>query len=476
MIKNRFIFLFFLILGCQTEGPQEINVGILNLPRSLKSFEIRDAASSVVGHQVHRGLLTYHPETGEIINYAAKEWFYSENYTKLNFELRNDVKFHDGSTLTCHDVKNSFERLNTSGDNTSLKFPDKISFTCDKSTFSIKMDIIPSIIFDLIASPTAGISKGNGEIGIGPFKIVKYQADKIELQHNSEHRKKLNFIIGSQEELKQKFSRGEIDDLIYLGFFEEIKLPHCQAVTGSTPTAFWFNLNTKAWAFDKLEYRKILQSLLHKVVLQTALFEKENPLNGLIPYGLLGHNQAINNFSLPDGLDQLRARLLLLVKKHGRINFTLRDANKTNYDWSRFFTLLDPEKKIFNIEFLDNQVFFKKYYEKKLELFFIGANISRNDPFEVFSFFRKNDKVNPSRIEDDFIDKSQVEYSKASSIKVKNQIAIDANNWIIQNAFVVPLFSKRLNGCVSKRLENLKVSPLGPLVIDYSIVEKSGEK
>lgn len=476
MIRNRFFLLFFLMLGCRTEGSQEINVGILNLPRSFKSFEIRDAASSVVGHQVHRGLLTYHPETGEIINYAAKEWFYSENYTKLNFVLRDDIKFHDGSPLTCHDVKNSFERLNTSGDNTSLKFPDKISFACDKNTFSIKMDIIPSIIFDLIASPTAGISKGNGEIGIGPFKIIKYIANKIELQHHSVPSKKLNFLIGTQEELKQKFSKGEIDDLIYLGFFEEVKLPDCQAVTGSTPTAFWFNLNTKAWGFDNLENRKIIQSLLHKVALETALFEKENSLNGLIPYGLLGHNQAINNFSLSDSVERLRVKLLVLVKKYGRINFTLRQANQTNYDWSRFFTLLDPEKKIFNVEFLDNQVFFKRYYEKKLELFFIGANISRNDPFEVFSFFRKYDKVNPSQIENDFIDKSQVEYSKASSIKIKNQIAIDANNWIIQNAFVVPLFSKRLNGCVSKRLMNLKVSPLGPLVIDYSIVEKSGDK
>ena len=59
---------------------------------------------------MYQGLLQYAPGTNHIEGLLAKSWTASADAKTFTFQLRTGVKFHDGSTMTSANVKQSFER------------------------------------------------------------------------------------------------------------------------------------------------------------------------------------------------------------------------------------------------------------------------------------------------------------------------------------------------------------------------------
>ena len=163
--------LFLLLLASCSRPVKKINVGILNSPLSLKSWNLRDGASILIGNQIHKGLLTLDSSNSSIIPYAAQSWSYSKNYKKMFFILRKDILFHDGTKLVCKHVKDSFKKLQNRQQETSLPFDNNFKFYCQDQVFVIEHLVKPLNILQLIASPAASISKDDGVIGIGPFKL-----------------------------------------------------------------------------------------------------------------------------------------------------------------------------------------------------------------------------------------------------------------------------------------------------------------
>lgn len=470
----RIFLIIFILSSCSQQNEMEINVGILNRPLNLKSYEIRDGVSTIVGHQIHRGLLQYHHETGQVVSYAAKDWQYSDDYKSLIFTLDTSIKFHDGTDLNCRYVLDSFNNLLINKSSTSIKFPKSVKFKCDKQKFIMSMDTIPSTIFETLASPAASISKGiNNDIGIGPYKIVKMMDKSIHLEKVDFPKHKLNFIIDKRDNLIRKFKANMIDDLLYLGLFEDLKID-CKKVVSYTPTTFWINLNTSMPILNSKINRNLIYNFFLLGIDKSKIFENENKLNGLIPYGVLGHNQEVSKTNSKLSLKEIQIILKKLTSKQGKIKLTLRKVNENMYNWDKLVTILDPDKSIFDVEYLDNPMFFKLYYQNKLSMFFIGANITRNDPFEVFSFFRPDDKVNPASVKKDEISKLEEKYIQSTSIAERKLLAKKANEWLLSESYIIPLFSKKLSGCVNKNLKGISISPVGPLMIDYSRVEKDG--
>jgi len=473
MLRMVFIsFILLFTLSCSKKGSDELRVGIPNGPRSLKSWELRDGASTIIGHQIHRGLFDYHPETGEIIPYAVKSWRYTSKFKAVEFTLRDDLSFHNGVTLKCEHVKNSFIRLVSQNKEIPRILPKSTGFKCIDNKFLMEMSHVPYKLFDVLSSPMASISLENGLIGIGPFKLLKQTADQINLEQVDKS-KKLNFFINTEAKLVELFNKNKIDDLLYIGLFKDLKLK-AKKVNAFTPTSFWMNINSLTWNFSELESRKHVQKYIKYWLIKNNIFSSENLLNGLVPFGVFGHNQFDYLKKDVEGLNilVLKKQLLALVKKHGKILISLRSVNENVYAWKIWIKQMDPNGELFNVEFLDNKTFFTKYYQKKLSVFFIGANVSRNDPFEVFSFFSSTDKVNPAGVKDNYIKRISVEYYKSSEVSALKKHVNKANAWIIKQGYIVPLFSKKFVGYVKNEIRGLKINPLGPLMIDYQYVYK----
>lgn len=113
-----------------------LNIGLSSNIASLDPIGYTAVYESNVMRSIYNTLVTYNSDLTEIVPSLATEWDISEDLTKYNFTLRDDVKFHkgeyqDGRIMTAEDVKYSLERsLNDSAMN-RLRNVKEITVTDD---------------------------------------------------------------------------------------------------------------------------------------------------------------------------------------------------------------------------------------------------------------------------------------------------------------------------------------------------------
>ncbi len=468
--------MFFAALSASANNDDTLTVGILNAPLSLKSWQVRDGISTLIGYQMHRGLIRINPENGNYQGVAAKSWSFDKSQTTISFDLDLSLKFHDGSSLTCELVKASFVRIRNRAKETTIAFPENTSLHCsaDGAKFQMQLPYIPAQLLDTLASPAAAITKEDGLIGLGPYALKSQNNSEVNLtKFSGNGPAQIKFVISDQDTLINKFKDKEVDDLLYLGFFTNVNLP-CQRIDGFSPTSFWIDVNSRSWAFNAKSNRLLISNLLRAAVEKNKIFDNEILSQSLIPYGVMGYAKA-HGKNPPVDISQLRNKLSRLVKENGKIRLTFRTVHQENYNWQALINTIDPDGSIFNVEFLENKAFFDAYYKKQLSVFFIGSNVTRNDPFEVLSFFRAKDFVNPSGVKGNVVDQLMTKANTATESDQVRHYAQVANDWIISEGYALPLFSKRFSACVQPNLSGYHLSPLGPITIDYSMIKKSHE-
>lgn len=124
--------------------------------------------------------------------WVAREHRVSADGRTHTLTLRNDVKWHDGKSLTSADVKFSYEfyKKNTHArwtsavpDFTSIETPNDttvvITLNAPSAAFAIQtladVPILPKHIWETVTKPREFVNN----IGSGPFKLVEYKADQF---------------------------------------------------------------------------------------------------------------------------------------------------------------------------------------------------------------------------------------------------------------------------------------------------------
>ncbi len=90
--------------------PVELRMGLGSDATNLDPRHAHDVASANINNLVYMGLLQWDMETMEIIPYVAKEIEIPDDTTYV-FHLHEGIKFHDGTELTAHDVKFTYDCL-----------------------------------------------------------------------------------------------------------------------------------------------------------------------------------------------------------------------------------------------------------------------------------------------------------------------------------------------------------------------------
>lgn len=112
-----FACLLLTSVGCQSGFSQRASEGkentfrypIVTNPTTLDPFTVQDGDTIDLLMQVFEGLVTWN-EHNEIVGLLAESWEITDGGRGYVFKLKPNVKFHDGSILTAHDVKWSWER------------------------------------------------------------------------------------------------------------------------------------------------------------------------------------------------------------------------------------------------------------------------------------------------------------------------------------------------------------------------------
>lgn len=242
-MKKRFCCLFMALLtmaalgGCaggtgeSSEDKSSIVVGIQQDIDSLDPHKATAAGTKEILFNIFEGLVKP-DENGNLMNAVASDYTISDDGLVYTFTLRENVKFHNGETVTAEDVKYSLERVSGLLDGTALMSTMSTIQSVDIIDEKTVQVTVGSANTELIYSFTAAIiPNGSGEdeaakpIGTGPFSFVSYTPQEgIVVAKNPDYWQKglpyldeVNFkIVNSPDTALLDLKGGSIDIYPYL--------------------------------------------------------------------------------------------------------------------------------------------------------------------------------------------------------------------------------------------------------------------
>ena len=165
----------------------------------------------------------------------ATDWEFSEDGMELTFNLRENVKWHDGEPFTSNDVVWTFTKVLEEGyQSNTLNMIDSVTADGDyKAVFHLKQPdasvvsvlswlgtwIMPAHLYE--GTDWTQNEHNMHPIGTGPFKFVKYTPGvSIEMERNEDYwdgapylDKLIISIIPDASTAYQSYLNGEVDDM-----------------------------------------------------------------------------------------------------------------------------------------------------------------------------------------------------------------------------------------------------------------------
>lgn len=195
MRKFSFIVLFPLLslLACSSgetkkDYGDELHVGI-HVSEFNPNFDIfihTFSNEGIVVDLMYTPLFDIDKEDGHLFPLLVERWETNEDQTEWLIELKENVKFHDGSILTSHDAKYSFERVRRENKSFFHPLTTSIHDLEILDDYRIKFYLKrPDVFFHLALAiiPIAknNFSDSNSQIeqnGTGPFRFSSYDPVK----------------------------------------------------------------------------------------------------------------------------------------------------------------------------------------------------------------------------------------------------------------------------------------------------------
>jgi peptide/nickel transport system substrate-binding protein/oligopeptide transport system substrate-binding protein len=307
-------------------------------PRSLDPAHCGDTQSYDVQMNIYDGLLTF-DKTGKklIPDLAAQMPTISNGGKTYTFELRKDIKFHNGDPLTADDVVYSFNRLASKNiasegeayfsmikgmDDVSKGLATTVSGVVKKGEYTVEFDLsAPNRTFlDVMALPYAFIvdkkytsalanqaDLSNKPIGTGPFKFVSWKrGQEIKLVRNDNYFMKdasgqqLPYLDGITWKLGYddpvaflKFKNKEQDytwipTSDYVNVLSDPVLK--KDLVSIVQNDFWyFSANEKVKPFDNLKLRQALEYGIDKEALLKLINDRGVVANEILPPNMPGY-------------------------------------------------------------------------------------------------------------------------------------------------------------------------------------------
>lgn len=239
--------------------------------------------------QVMESLVEFHPETLEIRPLLAESWETADDGVTWTFNLREGVKFHDGTPLTANDVAASINRIiapdSGFGRASHLRDIASVSATGDL-TVEIVTKAPSGVLLRMLALDTASVLSaaslekygedvGWNPVGTGAFKYESHVAEQsIDLVRNDDYwgvvpeADSITFLSVTEPATRlAMLEAGEIDIITEVPGFDVERLRDLDDVSiiqrASTRLGH-IGINTKQAPFDNLLVRQALSHTIDK--------------------------------------------------------------------------------------------------------------------------------------------------------------------------------------------------------------------
>ena len=336
----------------QPQGGGVLRVGIQSEPRSLDPLlVITDGATGHVVSNIFNTLVRYDAKM-QVVPDLATSWRLEDDGRAVDFFLRKDVKFHDGTDFDAAAVKFAFDRIldpaNSSPYRTFFKPVEQVLVINPSTVRVVLSQPWPGFFYQLlyvggmgIPSPTAVKALGNAgfarkPVGTGPFKFSDWASgDRIVLTRNtSYYRPKMPYldrlefrVIPDSTALTTSLRTGQLD---LVRDIPTQLLPLLEKEPGlvhSVKNAYsfdWLALNAAKPPFNDVRVRQAINMAIDRDALAVAVYGK----------GAKGSTAQIataNSFHHPKKLptfvyDPEKAKKLLADAGQSNLKFTLASS------------------------------------------------------------------------------------------------------------------------------------------------------
>ncbi len=166
----------------------------------LCPFLSTDGASNTVNRMIHMPLVMYRGNN-ELVPILAERWEYSDDGLEWTFYLRKGVKWHDGTEVTAHDVKYTYDLIMDPATKSirrgNFDLVDKVEVIDDYTLRIVTKEPFAALLDKIATQPIVckhhvekvGLENYNHHpLGCGPFKFKEWvPEEKVVLERFDEY-------------------------------------------------------------------------------------------------------------------------------------------------------------------------------------------------------------------------------------------------------------------------------------------------
>jgi peptide/nickel transport system substrate-binding protein len=285
-----------IVSGCAAQS--ELRFTLRVDPKTFDPLLASEEASEAVRYMTGGVLLRFNRATQQLQPELAKSWKVQDGGKRIDFVLREGVRFSDGSTFGAEDVIATVRRLNDAALRSATADEFRAGGQIAASTSGASS---VSIIF---TKPIAGVeylfdrlSIGSSDAGpperavLGPFVLAEYKAGQHVLLRRNPHYWKMDtrgkrlpyadgvrlYIQANRDQEVLRFRRGELDlvDRMEPELFERLRKESPKSAVDAGPSMdsefVWFNQvpnapmpeYKRAW-FQSQRFRRAISAALKR--------------------------------------------------------------------------------------------------------------------------------------------------------------------------------------------------------------------
>jgi peptide/nickel transport system substrate-binding protein len=263
MLKMPRYFTALLALALTAQTPNELRFCLRGDPKTFNPLLVEDESSETVLYLTGGVLVRLNRYTQELEGELATKWKVSENGRRIDFELRPNVLFSDGTPFTCEDVANTLRQLM----DPAVHSPAADAFRSAPGSTEAKCTG-PSSVMVRFPGPVASLAARFDEVGImsarsphkesavlGPFAVGEYKPGSyLLLRRNPNYWKRdsnghpLPYLDSLRLDIQQNrelellhFRRGELDIVNKLDpdMYDRLTSEMPRAVVDAGPSLDW---------------------------------------------------------------------------------------------------------------------------------------------------------------------------------------------------------------------------------------------
>ena len=430
----------------------------------------------------------------------AESWSWDEGNTRLSFELRQGVKWHDGKPFTAADVKCTWDML-------LGKSQEKLRLNPRKAWYRNLEDVVPegdrAVVFVLKRSQPAflmllasGMSPvypchvnsrdmRTRPIGTGPFKFAEFKPNEyIRVVKNPDYWKPGRpyldgvewTIIPNRSTQTLAFIAGKFDMSfpyeVTLQSMRDIQNQAPNAICEMTPTPVAMNLlvNRDAAPFNDPDIRRAMQLTIDRKSFLDIIAEGQGDINGAMqspPAGLWGLPPEILATLPGYGPDVAanRAQARQLMEKHGygpdhRLAVKVATRNIAQYR-DPAIILIDQMKEIYidgELDAVETVNWFPKIARKD---YMVGANLSGSGVDDPDAYFFEHYACGSERNYTNYcnpqLEKMYEQQSMEPDQTKRKTLVWEIDRQLQEDAARPMIFNYRLGTCLSPAVHGITI-------------------